>query len=96
MWLWNDKPKSFEILAIVNDLPGNGHFEDVMDWFQSSCVCAQVPLIIRSVDNKKFLKHLIDKRGFVQINDVPDVQKSLKDIEKDVRIKVDNKTYIKP
>lgn len=93
LWKWeNDK---FVILAFLNDKPGNGNLEDVFDWFYCSAVCAQVPLVIRSVDNKRFLKHLIEKRGFVQINDEPDVQKSLDQMEKEVVQKLKDKIFIK-
>lgn len=93
--LWKWEKDNFVILAIQNDKRHNGHLEDVFDWFMCSAVCAQVPLVIRSVDNKRFLKHLIEKRGFVQINDEPDVQKSLADIEKEVEKKLNDKIYIK-
>lgn len=93
--LWKWESDKFVILAFLNNNPGNGHLEDTLDWFMCSSVCAQVPLVIRSVDNTRFLKHLIDKRGFVLLNDGPDVIKSLKQIESEVKIKLDRKIYFK-
>jgi hypothetical protein len=96
--LWKWEKDKFVILAFMNDRPGNGHLEDVLDWFYCSAVCAQLPLVIRSVDNKRFLKHLIEKRGFVHINDGtdgPEVIKYLNKIELEVEKKLRDKIYLK-
>lgn len=61
---WRAVPGAYEILSVMNDEPGNGHFEDVLQWFEQSCRRDGKVLRIRSVDNKKFKKHLIRKRGF--------------------------------
>lgn len=29
--------KTYDIVAIENENPGNGHFEDVLQWFEHSC-----------------------------------------------------------
>lgn len=30
--------ENYAILGIINDTKGNGHFQDVLDWFYNSCV----------------------------------------------------------
>lgn len=62
--LWRSKGKTYEILAIINSTPGNGHFEDVLGWFEHSCKRDKKSLVISEVWNEKFKKHLIKKRGF--------------------------------
>lgn len=61
---WRSTTGSFEILSVINDNPGNGHFEDVLDWFFVSCVRARYRLKIFLVHNEKFRRHLMQKRGF--------------------------------
>lgn len=53
------------ILAIGNDQPGNGHFEDVLEWFYFSCKRDKKHLKIMQIMEERFYKHLIKKRGFV-------------------------------
>ena len=62
-WSGTD-PKYYEILSVINSHPGNGHFADVLEWFESSCKRDKRGLLIREVWNRKFKKHLIKKRGF--------------------------------
>lgn len=62
--LWRSTSRSYDILAITNDVPGNGHFEDVLEWFENSCKRDGRDLNILEVWNKDFKKHLIKKRGF--------------------------------
>lgn len=62
---WRGIGKDFyEILSVINNEPGNGHFEDVLEWFEQSCRRDGRALLIREIFNKKFYEHLIEKRGF--------------------------------
>lgn len=65
--LWGVEGKSYVIIAIVNDQPGNGHFEDVLEWFERSCRRDGYSLKIVEFFNDPFKKHLIEKRGFKEI-----------------------------
>src|SRR6188768_4484540 len=65
--LWNSTPTAYQILAIVNDKPGNGHFDDVLQWFEASCAREGKDFVFIEVWNKRFLKHLIRKRGFKKV-----------------------------
>ena len=59
---------TIEILAIKNNSPGNGHFEDVLEWFYNSCKRDGKHLQFSEILNPKFLKHLKEKRGFMIVN----------------------------
>jgi len=63
--LWRSTPLSYDILVVDNEEPGNGHFEDTLQWFENSCRRDRKMLRIIEILNKKFLKHLVDKRGFI-------------------------------
>lgn len=62
--LWRSTDDAYEILAVNNDQPGNGHFNDVLEWFEHSCKRDGKALMILEVWNKMFAKHLATKRGF--------------------------------
>ena len=64
--IWGCTEKFYEIIAVVNSCPGNGHFEDVLEWFEHSCKRDKRGLKIREVVNKKFKEHLLKKRGFIK------------------------------
>jgi hypothetical protein len=57
---------AFYILAIENTVKGNGHFGDVLEWFEHGCKENQCSLVFLEVWNKKLLQHLTEKRGFKQ------------------------------
>lgn len=59
----------YVIIAIVNSVPGNGHFDDVLEWFERSCKRDKKALVIAEIWNEKFKAHLINKRGFVNFGD---------------------------
>jgi hypothetical protein len=61
---WICKDKKYIIIAVVNDNPGNGHFQDVLDWFENSCRRDKYDLVFTELFNPAFKKHLIEKRGF--------------------------------
>src|SRR5688500_4237623 len=62
--LWASTDKTYDILAITNNVPGNGHFEDVLQWFEHSCRRDKKALRILEVWNKRLKMHLVRKRGF--------------------------------
>lgn len=55
----------YEIVAIINSSPGNGHFEDVLEWFENSCRRDNKSLRFCEVWNQNFMKHLKENRGFI-------------------------------
>jgi len=63
--LWASLPSSYDILAIDNKKPHNGHFNDVMEWFENSAKRDNKQLRILEIMNDRFRDHLINKRGFV-------------------------------
>ncbi len=56
----------FGILGIENSVKGNGHFEDVLQWFEFSAKRVKVRLYVLEVWNKRLMDHLIEKRGFTR------------------------------
>lgn len=70
---WRLTPEAYEILSVINDKPGNGHLDDLLEWFEYGCRRSNLPLRIRAFTNDGFKKHLLEKRGFVPFGD--DVEK---------------------
>ncbi len=66
--LWGVEGKSYVIIAVTNNIPGNGHFNDVLEWFENSCKRDGYTLKIVELMNKRLMKHLINKRGFKRID----------------------------
>jgi len=62
--LWRSTDGAYEILVVDNEVPGNGHFEDVMEWFENSCRRDGKKLRLLEFFNDRFRRHLIEKRGF--------------------------------
>src|SRR5438876_5811544 len=63
--LWRPTEKTYDILAIFNSKPGNGHLQDVFDWFENSCKRDIRALRVLEVNNKRFKEHLLLNRGFI-------------------------------
>lgn len=51
-------------ISVINSQPGNGHLDDVFQWFESSCKRDKKALIVMELMNERFKKHLLEKRGF--------------------------------
>jgi hypothetical protein len=68
-------PGAYVIIAVTNSEPGNGHLDDVLEWFERSCRREGYSLRIAEFQNMRFKKHLIEKLGFKPygINDVEKV-----------------------
>lgn len=64
--LWRSTKTSYDILAITNNSPGNGHLQDVLEWFEASAKRDKKNLQILELWNQKFKDHLIAKRGFAK------------------------------
>lgn len=61
--IYTSDENNFQILAVVNESPGNGHLQDVFDWFENSCIRDKKGLMFMEVWNPGLKNHLI-KRGF--------------------------------
>jgi len=61
---WRYTGKSYDILSIKNSEPGNGHLNDVFEWFEYSCKRDHKNLVVLELFNEQFKIHLIKKRGF--------------------------------
>ena len=72
---WRLTPEAYEILSIINSQPGNGHLNDLLEWFGYACKRSKLSLRIRAFTNLKFREHLIIKRGFIPIGE--DVERSI-------------------
>jgi hypothetical protein len=67
--LWRSTDESYEILAVKNKQIGNGHLNDVFEWFENSCKRDNKSLKILEVWNESFKEHLITKRFFKDIGE---------------------------
>jgi len=66
---WIATADSYDILSVINEQPGNGHFEDVLQWFENSCKRDGKAFRILEVWNKRLAIHLVEKRGFTYQSD---------------------------
>lgn len=63
--LWCHKNDSYIILTFNNTDKNNGHFTDVMEWFQYSCKRDKINFKILEVMNPDFKNHLQSNWNFV-------------------------------
>jgi hypothetical protein len=64
--VWGVDKLCYYILAIENKSSGNGHLQDVFEWFEASCKRDKKDLKVLEVWNIGFKNHLIKKRGFTK------------------------------
>lgn len=64
--LWCATDTSYDILAIINNRPGNGHLTDVIEWFEVSCRRDKRNFRILETWNQGFKNHLLKKYGFTE------------------------------
>jgi len=72
---WNTGIGCYCIISIINDQPGNGHLDDVFQWFENSCKRDGYALKIFEFFNQPFYEHCIKKRGFQPIPGTKDLVK---------------------
>jgi hypothetical protein len=64
---WFDSNFAYHILSIRNTCPGNGHLDDVFEWFEQSCRRDCKAFMIMDFFNERFKIHCIMKRGFAPV-----------------------------
>jgi len=52
------------VIAVCNDMPGNGSFTVLMDALENTAYQADYPMIVGSIWNLALRRHLIVKRGY--------------------------------
>jgi hypothetical protein len=62
--LWQSTRYTYDVIAITNENKGNGHFDDVFQWFENSCYRDQKDFRFMEVINPALRIHLTTKRGF--------------------------------
>jgi hypothetical protein len=65
---WCSTEDCYVIISVTNSCPGNGHLQDVFEWFENSCKRDNKNLLVVECMNKRFYKHLISKRGFIPLD----------------------------
>lgn len=70
--LYGVTQEGYEIHSINNLEQGNGHFEDVLEWFEYVAKRDSGSLTFTNVNDDRFKEHLVKKRGFIETtrNDV--------------------------
>ena len=63
--LYQSTSTAYQIIAVTNDKKGNGHLDDVFEWFEGSCKRDKKDLEVIEILNQDFLQHLINRRGFI-------------------------------
>lgn len=81
---WGFTDDSLYILSVINSVQGNGHLDDVFEWFEYSCKAHNKNLLVLAIMNERFYTHLINKRGFVSL-----------DVKNENCIKIFNKKHYK-
>lgn len=61
---WGSTDDSYFIISVINSEPGNGHLDDVFEWFEYSCLRDGKNLLVLACFNNGFYRHLLSKRGF--------------------------------
>lgn len=66
--LWGSSGTTYDILALKNEEPGNGHFDDVLEWFENSCRRDNKDLRVLECWNEPLKFHLLEEHGFEEID----------------------------
>jgi hypothetical protein len=62
--LYTIKPQMLMLISVNNEERGNGHLNDVFEWFEYGAKFQSVPLSIVAFLNDRFYHHCLEKRGF--------------------------------
>jgi|SRR3989344_2959061 len=66
--VYGNTSDSYYILAVKNTVKGNGHLNDVFEWFEYAAKRDNKNLLVLECFNKDFYNHLLQKRGFVALD----------------------------
>jgi hypothetical protein len=61
---WGVDKENYYILALQNHELNNGHFDDVLEWFENSCKRDKRNLVVCDLWNEALKLHFIRKRKF--------------------------------
>lgn len=67
--LWVQSKMSIDIFACINDEPGNGHMDDVFEWFFEIARTGALAVRIVNVSSVTFRNQLIEKWKFAPTDD---------------------------
>ena len=67
--IYSYESTKYIIIGITNHEQGNGHLDDVFEWFENSCKRDKKNLMVAEIMNRRFRKHLIEKRGFTALDE---------------------------
>lgn len=87
--LWVQHNLSVDMWAVINEKPGNGHMDDVIEWFFQIAKAGNVPIRVMDISNKTFYDELVEKWKFLP-TDHPNVLMRI-DFVKPVKTKTDAK-----
>ena len=65
---WFSIDDCYVIMSVINEEPGNGHFNDVLEWFEYSANRDDKNLLVIECFNKALWLHLVTKRGFNEMD----------------------------
>ncbi len=65
---WGSAKGCFYILSVINHEEGNGHLEDVFEWFEFACKESKRNLLVLACFNERFYRHLLWHRGFIPLD----------------------------
>ena len=65
---WCCTVDAYVIVSIVNEVAGNGHLDDVFEWFNHVAKREGKNLIVVKIMTVRFFKHLVFKRRFVALD----------------------------
>lgn len=68
--------KQLRLISVINESQGNGHLEDVFEWFEYASKVNELDFIICEFFNERFKRHCIEKRGFRELPGTNDLIKS--------------------
>jgi len=66
---WMCTESAYCIISVINNNPGNGHLDDVFEWFEFACKRDGKALMVLECMNERFKAHLLQKRDFLPARD---------------------------
>lgn len=77
LYRFDNKKKYLIINSVINDIPGNGHFKDLMEWLEFSCKNCKYDLVFEEIFNPR-LKMILTYYGFEILDNNKMIKKYIK------------------